>query len=101
MHLAKHRPALPALGNDRARLCGAPIGQRNRPIRLPTLGLAQDRGGQIAQAAAQPQTAPRGPVEIGIRGILRSRGGVRQAMEGGSNGVGQFSAQTNTFVAAV
>jgi len=48
---------VPALGNDRARQCGAPIGQRNRPIRLPALRLAQDRGGQITQAAAQLKTA--------------------------------------------
>lgn len=46
---------------------------------------AQDRGGQITQAAVQPEAASRGTLGIGIQGVLRSRGGVRQAMKGGSN----------------
>lgn len=55
----------------------------------------QDRGAQITQAAAQPEGTPRGPIEIGISMVLRPRRGIRRTMAVGSNGVGQFGAQTN------
>ena len=96
-HLPQHRQALSALGNHRACLCGAPICQCHRPIRLPAFRLAQDRGSKIPQAAAQPQAAPRRAHRFGIQGVLRQGRCVRQAMERGSNGVGQFSAQTNSW----
>ncbi|WP_150130878.1 hypothetical protein [Janthinobacterium sp. LM6] len=54
-------------------------------------------GTSLDLSTAQHKTASRGSNGIGVQGVLRPSGGVRQAMKGGSNRVGQCGAQKITW----
>ncbi len=80
--VAEYDPQVPALGNGGAGLQGSGTAEQAGSLRRQAVGLAEDGGGQVAQAAADLEAALRRSGRSRLRGLLQPGRSLRADVEG-------------------